>query len=107
MVLRKRLSEMAKNTTPIKLEPGHARQAGLDQLQVFLQQLAVDPRLDTEHQLLSLAGRLHGLWRKLRDTGDVGHLRRNHDCGAASSTICTSLPIATLPTTVSGRKKVM
>ena len=44
----------------------------------FLQQLAVDLRLDAEHQLLPLAGRLHGLGRELRGAGDIGHLRRNH-----------------------------
>ena len=80
----------------------------LTSLQVLLQQFAVDLRLDPEHQLLALAGGLHGLGRELGGAGDEGHLRpESRYCGAASSTMRTSLPSATRPATVSGRKKVM
>ena len=43
-----------------------------------MQQVRCNTCLDAEHQLLSFAGRLHGLGRELGGAGDKGHLSRDH-----------------------------
>ena len=59
----------------VELDPGLARQARLDLLQVLLQQLGCNARLHAEHQLLAFAGGFDRLGRELGRTGHERHLR--------------------------------